>query len=426
MSTMTRSDPARGLRAAARGHSAVAGRVALCAALLFSAVTRLAAAEPGETVERLETRRARKYSTSRRVQLELGEQRLAIEPRPLRLRDRVRGAVRGVLESLHLVEKKERGGPHELVLKRGGKTLAKLERGRSVTIGREALGGDALNDTVSRKHLRVSVSSDGKNVALEDLGSVNGTRVSGRRVLDIESGSKSHIGGRTENQDLAASFEVADGEMHLVLDGMGGHEGGREAAEVGETAMRNSLQRLLRGGVERRTALAQSAEAAHGAIKGSSRVAEGGGATLAGVLVDPTEAEAQVIHAGDARAYRLRNGKLERLTTDHSFVQRMLEVGNLTAEQAANHPLRNVVVKALGQDDARVDATVSETLTLRPFDRLLLVSDGVWGELADHEIERIMSSAPTAQAAADLLVQGALEAASFEGDNKTAHAIFVE
>jgi len=145
----------------------------------------------------------------------------------------------------------------------------------------------------------------------------------------------------------------------------------------------------------------------------------GGGTTLTCLLV--VNERAVIAHVGDSRAYVYHDGLLRQITKDHSYVDKLVEMGQLTAEEAAVHPQKNVLYRAVGQEGLLEVDTHVETIPRRG--RLLLCSDGLWGMLSDEEIARIVSHAATAQAACNQLVDAANEAGG--RDNITAIVVEV-
>ncbi|HUF39490.1 MAG TPA: Stp1/IreP family PP2C-type Ser/Thr phosphatase [Anaerolineales bacterium] len=114
-----------------------------------------------------------------------------------------------------------------------------------------------------------------------------------------------------------------------------------------------------------------------------------------------------IAHIGDSRGYRLRDGELEQLTEDHSFVGQMVRDGQLTDEAYYVHPRRNVITRALGQfDDAEVDVW---TIPIEPEDELLLCSDGMWEMVRNPEIRSRLSEQEDLETAAEELIQLANE-----------------
>ena len=115
-----------------------------------------------------------------------------------------------------------------------------------------------------------------------------------------------------------------------------------------------------------------------------------------------------VAHIGDSRIYRFRAGELTQITTDHTFVQRLVESGRITPEEAAVHPRRAVLMRVLGDVDAspEIDSGVVDTL---PGDRWLLCSDGLSGYVSDEKMTQVLGTIRTAQGAADRLVKESLD-----------------
>jgi protein phosphatase len=127
----------------------------------------------------------------------------------------------------------------------------------------------------------------------------------------------------------------------------------------------------------------------------------------------------KIAHVGDSRAYLLRDGALLQLTEDHSHVQRLMDVGLITAEEATRHPARNLVTRALGLDDSvEPDETV---MVVRTGDRLLLCTDGITKMLDDDRIQAILAASDDPDATARQLVEAANEAGG--EDNATAVVI---
>jgi protein phosphatase len=132
-------------------------------------------------------------------------------------------------------------------------------------------------------------------------------------------------------------------------------------------------------------------------------------------------ARMNLAHVGDSRAYRLRGGVLEQLTKDHSFVAEQVRRGTMTAQEARQSKLGNVLVRALGAD-REVDVDLDEQLVLYG-DTLLLCSDGLTRELPDARIAEILGASEDAQEAADRLVDLANEAGG--EDNISAIVVFL-
>jgi serine/threonine protein phosphatase PrpC len=246
----------------------------------------------------------------------------------------------------------------------------------------------------------------------------------------ISYGSAQSVGvERDHNEDAlfvlignASGHEaVPDFGMFVVADGMGGHRSGEVASSI---SIQTVARRLTRDTVLRlfepdgREHLPALLELLHDALEEANQsVVEqvpGGGTTLtAAVLLGEI---LTIGHVGDSRAYVINGTGAEVITRDHSLVERLRELGQITPEEAAEHPQRNVLYRAIGQgDNLEVDVFT------HPVPRggyLLLCSDGLWGEVPDEEIQRIVMSSPSPQVACETLVRAANSAGG--PDNITA------
>ena len=173
------------------------------------------------------------------------------------------------------------------------------------------------------------------------------------RQLRIEDASLTDTGlARSENEDCHVSLPQQ--QVWLVADGMGGHDNGRFASQTIVEAARNAV---LPDGLEAATyALGEAIHAANAKIYATSR--EAGkmmGSTVVALVV--REGDFAVMWAGDSRAYLFRDDQLIQLTTDHSQVQELMDRGMLTADEAADHPMRHVLARAVGvQPELQLDA----------------------------------------------------------------------
>ena len=221
-------------------------------------------------------------------------------------------------------------------------------------------------------------------------------------------GARSDVGCvRSHNEDsyLAAS------PLFCVCDGMGGHAAGEVASAI-------AVETIAKTGPKSADAaqLAASIEAANAAIieaavNGVGR--PGMGCTATAAYIEGTTLA--IAHVGDSRAYLLHEGTLIRVTRDHSYVEELVDAGEITADEARTHPNRSVITRALGSDPAMYADHF--TLNVEEGDRLILCSDGMSGMVPDGEIERIAQQSSTAQICTDNLVDAALAAGG--GDNVT-------
>jgi serine/threonine protein phosphatase PrpC len=200
--------------------------------------------------------------------------------------------------------------------------------------------------------------------------------------------------------------------LYAVADGMGGHR-------AGEVASRVALEELLANAPRRVDAksLARAIRAANRAVIESadkSRTRTGMGTTLTAAMVDGTHVV--VAHVGDSRAYLLHNGRLTRVTEDHSMVADLVRTGSISEEDARFHPQRSVITRALGSDPD-MTADVYE-LDAAPGDRLLLATDGLTGMIPDDYLAEILTAERDPQVATRKLVEAANRAGGY--DNITA------
>ena len=236
-----------------------------------------------------------------------------------------------------------------------------------------------------------------------------------------------HIGARSDkgpfrstNQDAYWVSDVNDpvdlGELYVVTDGVGGQEYGAAAAQLGVQVISTQFYQQRQAGVTIPDALKQAIHQANEAIYEQAQ--ERGGVKMGCTVVAAAQHEGtlHVAHVGDARVYLLHKNKLRQLTRDDSWVQKQVDAGIITPEEAENHRMRNVVTQALG-NKLEIEVHQSQHENFRHGDRLLLCTDGLHGVLPDAKMVRLLkNNAP--QTAADALVQAAIDAGT--QDNVTA------
>ncbi len=190
--------------------------------------------------------------------------------------------------------------------------------------------------------------------------------------------------------------------VFAVADGMGGAQAGEVASQLAVEAFEAGLPED--GSPEER--LAMVVQRANRRIHELSRTQHehaGMGTTLTAAYLDG--GQVVIAHVGDSRAYLFRDGQLVRLTQDHSLVEELRQRGKLTEEEAAEHPQRSIITRALGPEpDVQVD-TLSQAV--RSGDVILLCSDGLTSMISEKQVRQIMADAPTLQTAADALIDGA-------------------
>lgn len=217
----------------------------------------------------------------------------------------------------------------------------------------------------------------------------------------ISWGARSDVGlVREHNED---SFLLRT-PLFAVCDGMGGHAAGEVASSIavkviGEEAPNTADDVLLGAAIE-----AANQAVIEAPQKGIGK--PGMGSTASAIFIEGNQMA--VAHVGDSRIYLLHHGTLVRVTHDHSYVEELVDSGQITADEARNHPSRSVVTRALGSDPEMYADHF--TLEVSDGDRIILCSDGLSSMILDDEIESIAVSNITPQNAADSLVSAALTA----------------
>jgi len=220
----------------------------------------------------------------------------------------------------------------------------------------------------------------------------------------ILSAASSHIGKiRASNQDSGSVGR----NLFVVADGMGGHAGGDVASalavqhlftldrtyETVEDAREALFRGVLDAGADLTNAVVEHPELT------------GMGTTVSAMI--RVKSQMVIAHIGDSRIYRLREGVLEQITADHTFVQRLVDSGRITPEEAAVHPRRSVLMRVLGDVDAEpeVDTHIVDTL---PGDRWLLCSDGLSGYVSERDIAETLLTVDDVELAAHKLITQSL------------------
>ncbi len=210
---------------------------------------------------------------------------------------------------------------------------------------------------------------------------------------------------RTTNQD---AFVVGEQEypFFVVADGMGGHAGGEEASHLASTTVKERLVSEWTTSTASRDMLHRAVLAANEAIL-TDQVAHPERADMGTTLVTAVYRQRQwwFAHVGDSRLYRIRNKQVEQITEDHTWVARAVKMGELTDDQARNHPWRHVLMQCLGREECHhIDISVMD---VQQGDWLLLCSDGLTEELSDTAIADCLRAASDLDDAVERLVAGA-------------------
>lgn len=215
--------------------------------------------------------------------------------------------------------------------------------------------------------------------------------------MKLQVGAKTDVGlVREANQD---SYLV-DSPLFVVADGMGGHVAGDIASATAIDLISSHSAEATPDDPESLAVLIKNANRAILKKVDSDPQLSGMGTTCTLVLFDAERAH--IAHVGDSRAYLFRGGSLDQLTDDHTLVSRMVREGRVSPEEAAHHPQRNVITRALGVDrDVDVDLKVVDVVE---GDRILICSDGLTSMVEHEQITEMLETENSPQQVADRLV----------------------
>jgi len=319
-----------------------------------------------------------------------------------------------------------------------GFTPPSRQQGDEITITREITGSARPGEPVIQSaekgpapaaangdQRKLSQANDETDPLLEEnLRGILGTRPLPRlETLSRKPGQRLVFGQfsdvgmvRGNNQDAlfallassASSDEMPDFGVFIVADGMGGHNDGEKAASIATRIVAQHVVEQILGAMltqhmddpERPAItdiLREAFQLANRAV--ATQIPEGGTTvSMAAVIGDL----AYIAHVGDSRVYQISDTGIEQITRDHSLVQRLIELDQLTPEEAAEHPQRNVLYRAIGQNETlEVDAL---TRRLPPHSRLLLCSDGLWNLVPEETIREISAAHSSPQEVCERLV----------------------
>ena len=227
-----------------------------------------------------------------------------------------------------------------------------------------------------------------------------------------------HKGDRDYQQDqvnLISHARAAGCVLGIVADGMGGRSGGRKASDQVMLTAKQLFERYAPDSDDTRAMLRQIVEEAHTIIKLTAvSTEEEPHSTLAAFVINPG-GECHWVHTGDSRIYHYRGSKLLHRTTDHSYVQSLVDKGEITAEEANTHPQSNILMGCLGTEEPPpVAYHVIPKLTAG--DILIACSDGVWHYFNPSEMGSALSMLSPREAS-EFLIQKARSRANGGGDN---------
>lgn len=236
-----------------------------------------------------------------------------------------------------------------------------------------------------------------------------------------------HKGDREYQQDQVALLSHARYNgcvLGVLADGMGGRSGGRKASDQVMMTARQLFERYSPETDDPASLLRNIAEEAHIVIRLTAISAEQEPhSTLAAFLINP-RGDCHWIHAGDSRIYHFQAGRLVFRTSDHSYVQALMDRGELTEAEASNHPHSNILVGCLGTE-SDPPATSHMIPRLQPGDVLLACSDGVWHYFSPTELASVLDSLSPREAT-EFLIEKARSRARGGGDNLSLMVVKIE
>ena len=205
--------------------------------------------------------------------------------------------------------------------------------------------------------------------------------------MKIKYAKVSALGDREDNQDRAAIVVAEDAAIMLVFDGMGGHENGAQAAEIGLRIVQDEFMAADLPLFDPQGFLYMAMAHAHDEvvnIGAELAVDFRPRATCAVCLIQ--ENGCWWGHIGDSRIYHMREGQLLARSRDHSHVEVLIQEGAITEEEALDHPMRNFVECCIGGDAPVPDMSITRKMPLEPGDVLLACTDGLWSGTSDEEM----------------------------------------
>ncbi len=227
-------------------------------------------------------------------------------------------------------------------------------------------------------------------------------------TLSIEVAGRSDVGRVRGNNEDNFGYDRRHG-IYVVCDGMGGEAAGEVASKIAVDSVLRYCRQVAKTSRPAPTVLADAIRLANRQIRAAAAQnpeQRGMGSTLAALLVEGRMYS--IAHVGDSRIYRLRQGTIQPLTEDHSLVMEHVRRGLMTAEQAQQSELQNIILRALGTEET-VEPDLRD-LSVEPEDTLLLTTDGLTRHLPDDRIREIVAPAPSCKIACAQLIDAANEA----------------
>jgi serine/threonine protein phosphatase PrpC len=205
---------------------------------------------------------------------------------------------------------------------------------------------------------------------------------------------KSDIGRvRGTNEDYRSHVKISDNEhLFIIADGMGGHQAGEVASRLGTIVFARNYRKTRKEGWKIEKSMLYSLTMANSSILKralSDPLKRGMGTTFTALVLSPRKAN--IIHVGDSRIYLIRNKKIKRITTDHTFVEKMFQEGKINAEEARDHPQKNILYMSLGARESYIPEIINN-IEIKNGDIITMCSDGLNNMIEDEEIKKIALS----------------------------------
>ncbi|MCI0471673.1 MAG: Stp1/IreP family PP2C-type Ser/Thr phosphatase [Candidatus Aminicenantes bacterium] len=229
---------------------------------------------------------------------------------------------------------------------------------------------------------------------------------------------------RKANEDYFANEKISDREyLFVVADGMGGHQAGDVASRLGTLSFIEAYKSLRNKNISIGSAVQQAIKDANAAIleRASTDISKKGmGTTFSAIIFSGMKAH--IVHVGDSRIYLIRDETIKKITTDHTFVEKMMEEGRLSEEEARNHPQKNILYMSLGARESFAPKMIDD-FEVRNGDLFIICSDGLNNMVTDDLIMQYSASFQSPKVLVEELIKLANESGGT--DNITIQAVLI-